>query len=134
MGPPLGGDACTSWTLEAVPPFGVNVKDGKEKMLAVKIRYLSANAECGGKITFGTLLDATIVSMYVSVVSFYAVPVRIAGAGPAPAVPAHLPLAVYSQSKQAVDLTPGWTVVGIIAVQFASSAARLSHSPGRLRG
>ena len=102
--------------------------------MAIKVRYLSAGAEYGGKTTFERNLDVTIVSMYVSVASLFVIPVHIAAPDSAPALPAHLWLAVYSQSKQAVDPFPVRTVVGIIAVQLASPAARLSHSPGRLRG
>ena len=80
-------------------------------MLAIKVRYLSAGAEYGGKTTFERNLDVTIVSMYVSVASLFVIPVRITEPDSAPAFPAHLLLAVYSQSKQAVDSLPVWTVV-----------------------
>ena len=78
--------------------------------------------------------EATIVSMHVSVVSSYAVLVCVAGADAAPAVPAHLLLAIYSQSKQAVASSLVWTVVRNSPVLFSPLATRPSHSPGRLRG
>ena len=74
------------------------------------------------------------MSMHVSVVSSYVILVCIAGADPAPAVPAHLLLAIYSQSKQAVASSLVWTVVKKFPVLFSPLATRPSHSPGRLRG
>ena len=97
-------------------------------MLAGGLRwYMTVITEGRDSFTCAASVFISIVSV-VPIVAYF-VDVNCLVVAP----PFHI-LAVYSQSKRAVDLSPVWTVVGIIAVQFASPAARFSHSPGRLRG
>ena len=124
MGPPFGGDACTSWTLEAVSPFGVDAKERKEeKMLAVKIEYLSAAAECEeDENIFETSLSLSVVDIVLVVCLLVNVSYLVI------AQPLHV-LAVFSKEKRAserVERPP--------AALLPQQTPSRSRRPGRRRG
>ena len=113
---------CPSEIAELVPSVGAKAKRGREKILTVKVRCLSASAEQDIRMMCIVLLSMLVVDVGMVVILFVDISSTVVVS------PLHI-LAVYSRVRQASV----WIACSPAAQQPLQTLSRGRHS-GRRRG